>query len=167
MTPLFALPRTRICRRCSSPSIKSMSDPFSLATGVTGLLSLTMELSKLISAYSCEVAGASDEVHELVIELATLETTLTQLVNLLRGHQTELIGVVFEPTSALCMVINLLKERLRILFEQLDKVGTKDKSRRLIRILKWPFQRKECLETIKALHRCSQTLEFSLEISNW
>lgn len=145
-----------------------MSDPFTIATGIAGLLSLTIELGKLVSAYTCEAASASEEMGDLTIELAALETTLNQLINLLRGHQKEFIACIFEPTSALVVVINHLKERLRNLFDKFDNVAEKDnKTRKLKKILKWPFQRKECLEIIKHLHRCSQTLEFSLEISNW
>lgn len=80
-----------------------MIDPFTLSTGVSGLLSLTSEIIKLVKGYSDAVQSASQEVQDLALQCRALAEVLEKLQNLLRSDALD--DIAFEPDSGPQLVL--------------------------------------------------------------
>lgn len=147
-------------------------DPFSLATGLAGLVSLSLELFSRTSKYATNAAGAPQEIKELRIELQALAEVLKQLEQLLRSDSAD--DIEFAPDSALFMAKQNCEERLSKLFKKLrgknsvqgDPVVHNERTSLLNRLV-WPFQKEEIIENCTRLHECTQTFHFCLTIKNW
>ena len=142
-----------------------MLDPFTLATGVAGLLSLTIELSKIISAYTQSLNDASREAQELLAELSELSHVLEQLKDFLRSENAK--SNSFDGTSVLCSARNACQGKLEYALRKFMKMSEGSKLSQSIKRLKWPLDKQENLDTVNTLHRCTQTFQFSLTIEGW
>lgn len=59
-------------------------DPLSLSAGVAGVLSLALEMTKILTVYVSDVESAPEEARGLLIEASALCSVLDQLVNFLQ-----------------------------------------------------------------------------------
>ena len=142
-----------------------MIDPFTLATGLAGLLSLTIELSKIITDYIGAVNNAPKDAQELFTEISTLAQTLERLVKFLRSENEK--GNSVDQTSVLCSARNACQDQLQSLFQKLVKITEGDKLSQSMQRFKWPYSEKETRQAVESLHRCTQTFHFSLTIEGW
>lgn len=139
-------------------------DPLSIAAGVAGLVSLTIQLVQLSSAYVGSVRGASNSVRTLNQELLALQRVLTQLKHFLETQKD--LGP-FHVTSALVETNEFCRVKLEALLANLECLGQKKKFVQRLRTLKWPLDEAQNKETLLVLHRCVQTYSFSLTIAGW
>lgn len=150
-----------------------MADPFSIASGIAGFLSLAMEITKILVDYTANVKSAPSDVTKMLEEVDALVEVLEQLKDFLEDNSdtiSETIKNGFQENSALSTALKICKTEI----EKLRRVLHKFKVRRTdkawldkLQRLKWPFSKEECLEITQRLNRCSQTFTFSMTISNW
>ncbi|KAF8541995.1 ankyrin repeat-containing domain protein [Trichophaea hybrida] len=139
-------------------------DPFTVATGLAGFLSLTIEIKKILEEYISGVKSAPDNSRKLLTQIAALSHVLQQLVMFLRSEDAK--GTSFDQTSVLCSVIAVCQGHVEQLYRKLEKLSSTGKNKKGVERLKWPFNQTECQQTVEMLHRCAQTFEFSLSISS-
>lgn len=144
-----------------------MVDPFTLATGVAGILSLSIQLAKATKNYVDGIKSAPREVEELLLKTNALSEVLEKLVVFLRSDHVERIA--FQPDSGLSSVLKHCEKRLECLCKKLKSLTVSDKTKLSSALdrLKWPLEKKECEETTRHLHECAQTFHFCLTIGNW
>lgn len=61
-------------------------DPLSLAASVAGLISITLEVSRIVDSYCKSVKDARKDVSEIAQELTRMRDVLRQLDGVLRSH---------------------------------------------------------------------------------
>src|SRR5450432_1367133 len=125
-----------------------MMDPFTLATGVLGLLGVTIQVSQIATGYITSVKNATKTTIELSTTLTVLCSTLTRLDTFLRSESARHNS--FEYTSVLFSATGACKTRLEILQCKLSKHdgGRMD---RAIRRLMWPFDEQENRTAVRDL----------------
>ncbi|KAL9095584.1 MAG: hypothetical protein Q9165_002016 [Trypethelium subeluteriae] len=136
-------------------------DPLSVTASIVGLFSLAVELTKIISEYSCGVADAPRNASDLLKELASLRHVLQRLGEFLKHDQAT--SAAFDQSSALFETSAVCRDRLLELLERFQKVKAKKLSR-IIQRLVWPLDEKETTRVLEALHRWTQTFSLSLTI---
>ena len=136
-------------------------DPLSATASVAGLLSLTIELTKIVSEYCRGVANAPRNASDLLNELASLHDVLRRLGDFLEHHRATSVG--FDSSSALLETSAVCRNRLLELLERFQKVKAKKLSLILQRLI-WPLEEKETTRVVEALHRWTQTFSLSLTI---
>jgi hypothetical protein len=144
-----------------------MIDPFTLATGVAGILSLSIEVAKITGEYVGSAKSAPKEVQDLAFQTDALSDVLKKLVEFLRSDATE--HVVFQPNSGLHLVLKRCETQLGSLCKKLKGLNASNKTKlsSALNRLSWPLEKKECVETTRRLHECAQTFHFCLTIANW
>lgn len=140
-------------------------DPISAASGVAGLLSITIQVGMTIGAYVNSVKGASKGAQKLEREVQAFSSVLKQLHEFLQSKDGD--HVIFEPTSVLLVATNSCDKELGDLQKKLEKFSTSDKASRFLQKLSWPFTEKENQEAIDALHRWAQLYSLSLQTAGW
>jgi hypothetical protein len=139
-------------------------DPFSLSTGIAGLISLGMELTRILQGYISDYKSAPEDAHNLLVEVTSLCHVLKQFVEFLRKDFKGRL----EPTSALVALIRTCQEEVEGLYKKLEKLkGGGNKVKELVDRLKWPLKKEEFESTVTTLHRFMQTFQFSLSVANW
>jgi hypothetical protein len=138
-------------------------DPFTLATGVAGILSLTTELTKIFTEYVGGVASAPKSARSLFEEITALSHVLSQLVDFLRSENAK--GNTFDKTSALCSMIAICQSNIEGLYKKIGNLSRNGGS--AFERLKWPLSEKDCQKSVERLHRCAQFFHFSLSVSSW
>jgi hypothetical protein len=94
-----------------------MGDPLSLAAGVVGLVSLTIQLLQVANKFSNDVKGASGELRLLVEELGSLKSVLELLKKVWENRR---VPANFD-LSALARIEATCEAHLKELLEQLRK----------------------------------------------
>ena len=141
-------------------------DPFSVATGVAGLLSITVKVGIAIGEYARSVKGASKAAQKLEREIRAFSSVLEQLRVFLQSKSTD--QLIFEPTSVLLVATNSCDKELSALQKRLEKFSSKgDKASRILEKLSWPFTEKENQETVESIHRWTQLYSLSLQTAGW
>ncbi|KAI9759600.1 MAG: hypothetical protein M1840_003251 [Geoglossum simile] len=133
-------------------------DPFSLSVGVAGLVSLTVQLSRIVSNY---IAGVKSAAVELSTMLTVLNSTLSRLSTFLCEENAN--GSSFAYTSVLFSTTGACKAKLQLLNDKLD---TADGRRigRAINQLKWPLDEKRTRMAVQDLQAYIQTFGFALTV---
>jgi hypothetical protein len=142
-----------------------MVDPFTLATGIAGLLKLTIELTKIINEYTGSVKNAPKEAQELFKGLSALGHVLEQLNRFLCSENAKPNS--FDHTCVLCFATNTCQDKLQSALRKFMKMSEGSKWSQNFERLKWPLDKQENLHTVDTLHRCAQTFQFSLTIDGW
>ncbi|KAF3099958.1 hypothetical protein TWF102_012012 [Orbilia oligospora] len=129
----------------------------SLASGIAGLLSLSISIIGISYKYISSANKASKSEGEYIVELANLKLLFSRLQEV--SHSSEL-GVSSKLLSSLP-----ISECMRDL-EQLHSKLKKRSSSRLFMIkfnkLSWPFVEEETLQLVKMLHRYREIFQTSL-----
>lgn len=139
-------------------------DPFTIATGIVGVLGLTIQLSQVVNTYTQNAKNATKTAAELSTSLTVLESTLKHLDAFLRNENA--INNSFEYTSVLCCATAACKTRLDLLYSKFSKHNG-SRINRGIENLKWPFNEQENRTAVKDLQGFIQTFQFSLTIDGW
>jgi hypothetical protein len=144
-----------------------MVDPFTLATGIAGICSLAIQVAQITTEYIDGVASAPVEICQLNFQLCALSNTLKKFQDLLSSGSID--DTLFDPGSGLCLVLQGCQRQLETFFQKLSGRHGKDniKITTSIERMKWPFEKKDVIETTRRLHECSQVFLFCLTIDNW
>jgi hypothetical protein len=101
-----------------------------------------------------------NEAHELKKEVQALCHVLETLVTLLRSEDSEIEEKRFDQQSILRSMIKNCEKHVLGVYKNVSKLkGVKAR-------LTWPFRKEECIESVRTLHRYSQTLQVLLVASN-
>jgi hypothetical protein len=144
-----------------------MLDPFTLATGIVGICGLAIQVAQITTEYIDGVASAPTEICQLDLQLHALSDTLKMLEDLLRSDSID--DTLFDPASGLGLVLRSCQKQLESLLKKLsrrDGTASSKISSSLGR-MKWPFEKKEVVETTRRLHECCQVFHFCLTMDNW
>lgn len=133
-------------------------DPFTIATGVAGLVSLSFQLIKIATGYPKATAGIQD----FLDELRGLSNILQQLADFLTAKAG---SISFTNTSTLYLSSTSCTTRLQNLLRKFEKRSSlSGKAARVISRLRWPLEEKEHRQLIEDLHRYSQIFKFALNV---
>jgi hypothetical protein len=118
-------------------------DSFTIATGVAGLVSLTIEIHGIVSDYISGAKSATTEAHNLLVQITTLQAVMDQLVEFLRSQEAQ--NVSFDKTAVLVSVITACQAKIQDVYKKLDKIckPRAGKIRIPIESAKWPFKKDE------------------------
>jgi hypothetical protein len=126
-------------------------DPFTLATGIVGVLSLCIQITGITKEYISSATQARKEVEDLARQTEALSDVLKKLVKFLRSDDVK--DISFEPNSGLHLALGCCQKQLENLFKKLNRQNAQDKNKlmsawdRLI----WPLDKKDCVEIIRRL----------------
>ena len=136
-----------------------MADPFSLATGIAGLINLSLEVTKIAQQYIQGVRHSSKDIDDFLQELAALTDVLRQLDAFLKKDEAGARS--FDQTSVLVKTYKACRSSLEKTRSALQSRVNKHK---LLKALTWPFVGKEHQEVISAILRWIHTFQFALTI---
>ena len=139
-------------------------DPLSIAAGIAGLLSLTLQVSKGIKTFAAAAIHERRDVHNLVGEIESIHSVLEELFSFLKGPQVN--AIVFQHSSALQIAMETCTRTIEDLQKRLQKLEAGRLARSLER-LKWPFSEKENQKVLETLGRCAATFQFALTVEGW
>ena len=135
-----------------------MTDPFSLVTGVAGLLSFAGAVIGQCYRYGCAASGAPEEAKRLLSEVMGLSGVLVGVQGLVK--QNDQRGLQFE------MILKECKSVLEILSSKLQKYdpdGAQSSRKRTMNRLLWPLRKGDTDELIMALERHKLALSLALD----
>ncbi|KAK0513833.1 hypothetical protein JMJ35_003555 [Cladonia borealis] len=136
-----------------------MADPFTLATGIAGLISLSLEVTKIAQQYINGVRHSSKDIKDFLKELVALTDVLRQLDAFLKKDEAGERS--FDQTSVLVKTYKACRNSL-------EKTRSALQSRvnecKLLQALTWPFVGKEHQQVISAIQRWIHTFQFALTI---
>jgi hypothetical protein len=146
-----------------------MADPLSIASGVAGLVSLTIQATQLTCKYVAEASEAGETALQCLRSLSLLrdvlarisETEQSEAVTSIVTRKSELISP--DELQKCTQNVERVRQRLQALFHDDGKVKRR-------KALTWPFQSAESAKLIKQLQDFRDTLASvtaadSLEIS--
>ena len=142
------------------PCYFRVMDPFSLAVGISGLVTLTAQTLKLSQQYFHGVKHASEAANSLATELQLLHNALCRLVEFL--HSDSAKRQSFDETSVLVSSTSACKTKLEVIHKKLE-VATKDRLHRAL----WPLNEKEHRQSVQELRAVSQCIQFAMAIDEW
>jgi hypothetical protein len=130
-----------------------MPDGFSLASGTAGLLSLTIDVSRLAIDYVSKVHNATDNVQAISQELKGLTTVLGELDSLfdfVNIRDLESVGASAVLSLPDCIEYSVTLTELRI---RLEKYNSNNPSYWKWKLLCWPLDEGKARETLEKLQR--------------
>ena len=144
-------------------------DPFSLATGLAGLLSLTIELTNICHGYFSGVRKASKSVQGFILELTSLNQVLSDLrdrvilepdiVEAFDGRCSSMMeNIQSQSTTASGQpaILNLMgqcRSELDTLLKKLIKKSSGSRFRLTLNQLLWPLREEATQKAMQSLHR--------------
>jgi hypothetical protein len=145
-----------------------MAEALGIASGIAGLLSLTIQIFSTTTNYVRGVHGASETVRGLIKELKDLKVALTALDDLVNESSDEL----FDTASSLLASLSLndIKEYRDLLLDlqrNLEKRLTGKAALIKARALLWPFSEEGTQGIIAKLHRHLESFQFLASVDNW
>ncbi|EXJ88045.1 hypothetical protein A1O1_04972 [Capronia coronata CBS 617.96] len=135
-----------------------MTDPFSAATGVAGLISLAGFVLGRCYRYGCGVADAPSEAKRLVSEVTGLSGILVGVQGLIK--QSDQAGKALETVCADCKAS---LETLALRLQKHSPGASKSTRKQTVNRLLWPLRRSETEELINALERHKASLSLALD----
>ncbi len=136
-----------------------MVDPLSLATGIAGLISLSLEVTKIAHQYIHGVRNSSKHIEDFLQELAALADVLRQLESFLKKDKAGERS--FDQTSVLVKTYEACRSSLEKTRSTLQRRINEHK---LLKALTWPFVGKEHQQVTSAILRWVHTFQFALTI---
>lgn len=135
-------------------------DPFSLAVGVSGLITLIAQTLKLTQKYVHGVRDANKAAAGLRSELEILHSNLLHLEEFLRSDKAKCHS--FSQKSSLVSTIDACRVKLQRLCNDLNAVGES----RVGRVL-WPLNASEHSKSMQELRALAQWIQFTLTVDSW
>ena len=136
-----------------------MADPFSLATGIAGLISLSLQVTKITQQYIQGVRNSSKDINDFLQELAALTDVLRQLDAFLKKDEAGARS--FDQTSVLVKTYKACRSSLE---KTRSALQSRVNEHKLLKALTWPFVGKEHQEVVSAMLRWIHTFQFALTI---
>ena len=144
-----------------------MAEVLGIASGVAGLLSLTIEVIKITSAYINGVHGASTTMRRLLSELESMENVLVKIDELTKTMDG--VQVFGEGDHSCLLSVQDGKHYLELLIDVrngLDAKATAGGFRKKLKAMTWPFSEEKTVSLIEALHRHLEICQTALSIDN-
>jgi hypothetical protein len=145
-------------------------DPLSLSASIAGLISLTIEVTKIISEYRSGFKNAPKEASELSTEVAALHHVLETVLEILINEYSNSEDITFDEKNILFSIVDACEEHMNTIHTKMAKLQAAIKGAAkfpiLMARLKWPFEREDCHQSIQIIHRYVQTLQVLLIASN-
>lgn len=138
-------------------------DPFSVTAGVAGLLSLSLQISQILTNYIDSVKNAPKEAKELAAKLTALISVLEQLERFVEKHA----GTDnFKESSILYRTTKRCSESLEHLHLTLTKFisSSSGDSSTWRRFLKWPLTKDKHQQTVTLLHEYLEIFDLSTSL---
>ena len=153
-------------------------EAFAAAASVAGLISLAIEIPKLIDSAAC-VWSAPGEASQLSRTMDALVSTLRKLEVFLKTSEAGEMGIAVD--SALTIALSDCQTRILELARKIrsrlsgqspanpapSMRSAAAQMKKAVAMLRWPFDKKECLAVISELHALQSTFEFCLVMENW
>lgn len=136
-------------------------DPFSLTTGVVGLLAIIAQVTDSINSYVGALQDRKQDIQDLYQELLLLRNVLTQFQDFVISEKAK--DTSFDANSVLGTAISDCSRRLERVGDKL-KIPSGDKFTRTVAKLKWPFEQDEIRKLNTSLQRFVQTFSFALTV---
>jgi hypothetical protein len=112
-----------------------MSDPLSITAGVAGILSLTIEVSRLLREQINTYQGALKDAQEILDQVDRIAQVLQGLERLIMN---DAIKIHFEKTSALITICDAFHEHMFKLRNDLKKVAqVEGRFKKIVQKCKW------------------------------
>ena len=145
----------------------AMAEVLGIASGIAGLLSLTIEVIQISSVYINGVRGASSAVQHFLKELENLKSILAKIDEMTkRTEDTQ----VFGDDSYSCLLSvqdgQHYSDLLVNVRNRLDSRVTDGSFRKKLKALTWPFSEEKTLSLIESLHRHLEIYQTALAIDN-
>jgi hypothetical protein len=138
-----------------------MAEALGIASGVAGLLSLAIEMTKLSYTYIASVRGAPKSLTAYIRELATLTSVLLQLENLIQARR--LNG---QNSQILSKALNDCKQEVEHLRAKLERKLSHGRFMANVAALVWPLSQSELLDKVNMLHRYNGLFSSALQADN-
>ena len=169
-----------------------MTDPFSIVSGIAGILSVAVSIVSSCYKYSVTAKGAASEIQDLLDELTSLMGVLTAIKALIDSDDQYLLdddeATLVEsndeagtaeklPQSPLLddTQLGILEAVVKSCKHTLDKVmadltsaqpGSKHKLGRSWKVIMWPFRKEDILSLTARLGSYKSTLSCALSTQN-
>ena len=144
-----------------------MAEVIGIASGIAGLMSLTIEVCKITHSYVTGVSGASSTVQRFLGELEDLRMLFAKIDSMIKAtdgiHDLEghnLTSLLSADESAHYV------ELLHMVRQKLLKRETDGSFRRKIKALTWPFSEQDTLQLIESFHRHLSRYSTALSAEN-
>lgn len=150
----------------AQPYKHTMSDPFSVAAGVMGIVGVSAQALKMcyqLYEYYDGVKNAPEAMRQIVNELEALEPLLYELRNLAINHpRMHAVQAFTDRNGALDECRRSLEELVEVLNKDLGSKGV----RRRIRKLKWPLSEEDTSRSLMRIERIKSTFTLGLSLDN-
>jgi predicted transcriptional regulator len=136
-----------------------MAEVLGVASGIAGLLSLTIETYSITSTYIRGVRNATKAVGAFLQELKDLKAALTAINDWIESSEDE---IPFESATSIFLSLEETEEYHKMLSDlqqDLKKRLTGNPALVKLKSLTWPFSEKESQEIVGRLHRHLQRLQ--------
>lgn len=159
-----------------------MMDPVTLATGLAGLLTLTIELTSICHGYVLGARKAPKSVQGFILELISLKKVLSDLQDkvvlepaIAEAFDGRCSSIKENPQSqstiasgqvAAVNLIDQCKVELDTLLNTLIPNSSSSRARAIINQLIWPLREKTMQKAVDALHRYRNIFNMSISIDN-
>ena len=157
-------------------------DPFTLATGLAGLLSLTIKLTNVCHGYISGARKAPKSVKGFILELISLEKALSDLrdkvilepniAEAFDGHCSSIMENLQSQSTtasrqpATLSLIDQCKIELDTLLKTLKTNSSGSWARSTINQLVWPLREEAVQQAVDSLHRYTSIFGTSISIDN-
>ena len=141
-----------------------MAEALGIASGVAGLVSLTIEVFGISYKYIHGVHDATSSVHQFLIELKNLQEVLLRIDQAAKKTDER---EVFGDAGSCLLSIKESTEYIALLEKVRDKLQrrqTPSSSRNKLKALTWPFSEKETLDLANSLHRHLEIYNIALSV---
>ncbi|KAJ5087625.1 hypothetical protein N7456_011241 [Penicillium angulare] len=142
-----------------------MSDPFSIASGAVGIISLGIQFCKEITKYTEAWRGYDWDIESINLKAKSLETPLKRLrefVEDTRLTDAETANDIVEKTLELDRHLKRLKDRL-LSVQPIISESLADQVRNKLRRAAYPLRAQDALRDIETdLDRVQSTIELAL-----
>lgn len=136
-------------------------DPFSITTGVVGLLAVIAQVTNSVNSYIGALQDRKQDIQDLYQELILLRNVLIQFQDFVVSEQAK--DASFDANSVLGKAISDCSRRLERVGDKL-RIPAGDKFARTVAKLKWPFEQDEIRMLNTSLQRFVQTFSFALTV---
>src|SRR5256714_2156161 len=137
-------------------------DPFTIVTGIAGLISVSLQLTQLSYDYITSVRSASQSVTALHRELIGLQHVLCRLNQNILAHPDVKDAFADQASAVLGQpedILKVCKDDLVSLKKKLTKRSSERTFTRLKAVLTWPFSEQATERKILQLHRYQELFD--------
>lgn len=139
-----------------------MIDPFTLATGVFGILGLAIQLAQVTKQYTDSVMGASKSISALHDELKRMADILVELKLFLDTQKST--SPTFKETSVMCRTTKACEAMFVEANKKMEPFKQPSGIKKVIAPFRWPLSEEGTRKLTLDIQRYTATFQFSLTI---